>query len=263
MPYTISLRPTTFSPEDLDVLRQVYGSTRVDELARTDWDSAAKAAFIDQQFTAQHQYYLENYPGAQHFIIQVDGQPAGRLYLHPRADEIRIMDIALLAEFRRLGVGGRVLRGVLEDGKRTGKRVTIHVERFNPALGLYHRMGFRVAEDRGVYLFLDWQPDREETTMLDRLTAADFAAHLHDTFTVSLTDGQPYPLELAAVEEQGESYQPGGRKPFSLLFRNPRTDAYLPQQIYRLEHPQMGMLEIFLVPLAPDTAGMRYEAVFH
>ncbi len=263
MPYTITLRPTTFSSEDLDLLRQVYGSTRTDELARTQWNAVEKAAFIDQQFTAQHQYYLENYPGAQHFIIQVDGQPAGRLYLHPRADEIRIMDIALLPDFRRQGAGGHVLRGVLEDGRRTGKRVTIHVERFNPALRLYQRMGFRVAEDRGVYLFLDWLPDREETNMLDRLTAADFAAYLHDTFTVSLSDGQPYPLELAAVEERGESFQPGGRKPFSLLFRNPRTDAYLPQQIYRLEHAQMGMLEIFIVPLAPDAAGTRYEAVFN
>jgi hypothetical protein len=32
--------------------------------------------------------------------------------------------------------------------------VTIHVERMNPALRLYERLGFALAEDRGVYLFL-------------------------------------------------------------------------------------------------------------
>jgi hypothetical protein len=30
----------------------------------------------------------------------------------------------------------------------------VHVERFNPALRLYERLGFRVAEDKGVYLLL-------------------------------------------------------------------------------------------------------------
>jgi hypothetical protein len=160
-------------------------------------------------------------------------------------------------------VGGRVLQGVLAEGRAAGKRVTIHVERFNPAMSLYQRLGFRLAEDRGVYQFLEWQPDREETNMLERLTAADFAAHLHETFTIQLVDGQPYPLELSAVEEHGQPYQPGERTPFSLLFHHPRTDAYLPQQIYRLEHPHMGAIEIFLVPLGPDAAGMRYEAVFN
>jgi hypothetical protein len=32
----------------------------------------------------------------------------------------------------------------------------IHVERFNPALRLYQRLGFRQIEDRGIYYFLEW-----------------------------------------------------------------------------------------------------------
>jgi hypothetical protein len=36
--------------------------------------------------------------------------------------------------------------------------VTIRVERFNPALRLYERLGFSVAEDKGVYLLLEWSP---------------------------------------------------------------------------------------------------------
>jgi hypothetical protein len=35
---------------------------------------------------------------------------------------------------------------------------TIHVERFNPALHLYERLGFRLAEDKGVYYFMKWLP---------------------------------------------------------------------------------------------------------
>jgi hypothetical protein len=45
------------------------------------------------------------------------------------------------------------------------------------------------------------------------------------------------------------------------MFRGP-TGPILPQRIYRLRHPVMGELDLFLVPIGPDGEGMRYEAVF-
>jgi predicted GNAT family acetyltransferase len=47
---------------------------------------------------------------------------------------------------------------VLAEADAAGKRVTIHVERLNPARRLYERLGFSVAEDKGVYLFLERLP---------------------------------------------------------------------------------------------------------
>jgi hypothetical protein len=41
--------------------------------------------------------------------------------------------------------------------------VRIHVERQNPALALYERLGFRLLEDRGVYLFLEWRAEQPGT----------------------------------------------------------------------------------------------------
>jgi hypothetical protein len=43
----------------------------------------------------------------------------------------------------------------------------------------------------------------------------------------------------------------GGRAPFSLEFRG-GPDPPLPQRIYRLEHDELGAIEIFLVPIASD-----------
>jgi hypothetical protein len=51
------------------------------------------------------------------------------------------------------------------------------------------------------------------------------------------------------------------REQFSLHLRGPRTPA-LPQRIYRLEHAQLGALDLFLVPIGRDGSGMTYEAVF-
>jgi len=98
--------------------------------------------------------------------------------------------------------------------------------------------------------------------MLDKLTSADFIPYLHQPFFIYLEGSLPYALELISVNELGEAINPGERRPFSLIFSNPRKDAYLSQRIYRFEHEKMGSLELFLVPLGPDQTGMKYEAIF-
>ncbi|GAB4410278.1 MAG: hypothetical protein Fur0044_03980 [Anaerolineae bacterium] len=96
--------------------------------------------------------------------------------------------------------------------------------------------------------------------MLDKLTSADFAAYLHQPFRIRLEGMEPLETELIEVTELGEA-APGRRRAFSLIFRGPRQ-IVLPQQIYPLEHKVMGALDLFLVPIGPDQAGMRYEAIF-
>lgn len=152
----VTRRPLTAGDDDLSF--RVYASTRAEELAVTDWDDARKQAFLRQQWSAQTQYYRENYPGAEFLALEHGGEAVGRLFLHRRADEIRLVDIALLPEHRGRGLGRTVLLEVMDEARRAGKALRIHVERFNPALRLYERLGFRQIDDRGVYLFLEWSP---------------------------------------------------------------------------------------------------------
>lgn len=149
----IALRP--IAPEDLGFLRSVYASTRTEELAPVPWTEAQKRAFLDHQFDAQHQHYQTHYTGASFDVILHEGRPCGRLYVARWLREIRIIDIALLPESRGRGIGGELLREILGEADRSGRSVTIHVERNNPALALYERLGFRLQEDKGVYLFLE------------------------------------------------------------------------------------------------------------
>jgi hypothetical protein len=53
------------------------------------------------------------------------------------------------------------MRSLLREADGNGRPVRIHVERQNPALAFYERLEFRLLEDRGVYLFLEWQPGSE------------------------------------------------------------------------------------------------------
>lgn len=143
---------------DDEFLFNVYASTRAEELAGVDWGEPQKEAFVRQQFAAQHQWYTEQYDGASLDVVEVDGQPAGRLYVARWAEEIRIMDIALLPEHRGAGTGTALLRDLMAEAGAASKKLTIHVERFNPALRLYSRLGFTLTEDKGVYLLLAWTP---------------------------------------------------------------------------------------------------------
>jgi ribosomal protein S18 acetylase RimI-like enzyme len=122
------------------------------------WDAAQKEAFVRMQFTAQHSHYQQHYPDAAFDIILVNGQPAGRLYVDRWTKEIRIVDIALLPEYRNAGIGTTLLKGILEEATQAGKPVSIHVERFNPALHLYERLGFSTISENGVYYLMEWVP---------------------------------------------------------------------------------------------------------
>lgn len=153
----VGLRPAT--PGDRELLFRVYASTREEELAPVPWPSEAKEAFLRQQFDAQDAWWRTNYAGASFEVVVADGRDAGRLYLWEGPSEVRIVDVALLPEARRGGIGTRLLEDVKARAATVGKAVTIHVERMNPALGLYERLGFRLVEDKGVYLFLSWSGD--------------------------------------------------------------------------------------------------------
>jgi GNAT superfamily N-acetyltransferase len=158
----LRLRPT--DPADAGFLFDLYASTREAELAQVDWDEAQKDGFLRMQFAAQSRHYAGEYPGAEFHIILADDQPAGRLYVHRRPEEIRVMDIALLPPFRGRGIGTTLMEQLLEEGKRTGRNVSIHVEVFNPARHWYERLGFQPVADNGVYRLMEWRPRKGDDT---------------------------------------------------------------------------------------------------
>ncbi|MCY0093641.1 GNAT family N-acetyltransferase [Hoeflea ulvae] len=152
----LTCRPMT--TEDLGFLSRLYASTRADELAPWPWSDAQKATFLDMQFQAQHSHYLAHYPDALWLVLERAGKPVGRLYLEYWPGEHRIIDIALMPDTRGQGVGTALLMDVMDGAARASKPVGIHVEKNNPAMRLYRRLGFKTVEDKGVYDLLRWQP---------------------------------------------------------------------------------------------------------
>ena len=153
---TVSLRPV--EPGDEHFLLRLYASTREDELAQLPWTDDQKAAFVAYQFAAQSAHYAQHYKGMTSDVILVGGEPAGRLLVARWAEEIRIVDITLLPEFRGAGRGSGLLTALMSEARAARKRLSIHVEIHNPAMSLYERLGFRPAGDAGVYLLMALDP---------------------------------------------------------------------------------------------------------
>jgi ribosomal protein S18 acetylase RimI-like enzyme len=144
---------------DSDFLCRLYGTTREAELAMLPWTEEQKSEFIAMQFNAQHTFYMEQFGNAEFNIIKKNNTEIGRLYLDRRDEEFRIIDIALLPAYQKMGLGRALLQDVLEEAAESALPVTIHVEKNNPALSLYERLGFTVVEDQGVYNLMRWRPE--------------------------------------------------------------------------------------------------------
>lgn len=152
---------TPVSDENIDTAVAAYGSTRELELAVVSWTPEQKAAFIRMQFNAQKMDYQSRFPEAVHSVIEVNGQPAGRLYLARLDDSLRILDITILPEKRSTGIGTQILKELMEEAKNAGKAVRIFVENFNPSLQLFQRLGYVPVEERGVHLLMEWKSAQE------------------------------------------------------------------------------------------------------
>jgi ribosomal protein S18 acetylase RimI-like enzyme len=143
---------------DRAFLAEVYASTRADELAMVPWSDEQKAAFLAHQFEAQDTHYRAHYDGAAFDVIEVDGERAGRLYVHRGAREIRIVDIALAPAFRGRGLGTGLLRALIAEADGGGRTLSIHVEMNNRARRLYERLGFRAVGEHGPYVRMERPP---------------------------------------------------------------------------------------------------------
>ena len=85
--------------------------------------------------------------------IFVDERLAGFVASRLVADELHVNNIAVRPEYRRTGLGGRLLKAVMREGLRLGARVAVLEVRAtnHAAQSLYERYGFRIAGRRKGY----------------------------------------------------------------------------------------------------------------
>ncbi len=149
-------------PDDLAFLRDLYRSTRAAEVAAAGFDPLTAARFLNSQFELQGRHFEAHYTlGGQRLIVLGGNQPIGRVELWgTEADgrpDLRLVDISLLPDWQGRGLGRALLLAVQHTAMADGRSVSLHVDKLNPALRLYTRLGFRKSADTGASWRMGWR----------------------------------------------------------------------------------------------------------
>jgi ribosomal protein S18 acetylase RimI-like enzyme len=141
-------------PEDGKFLFQVYAGVRREEVAAWGWSPAQQDAFLRMQFNAQQIGYRSQFPDAAFSIVRQGTASIGSMAVARGREEILLVDIALLPEFRGRGIGTRLLRELIDEAAAARIPLRLSVLKGSRAFGWYGRLGFVQVRDDGVYLEL-------------------------------------------------------------------------------------------------------------
>jgi ribosomal protein S18 acetylase RimI-like enzyme len=152
----IQLRPCTAA--DQEFLYLLYTGTRREEVSAWGWSPEQQDVFLRMQWTAQQRSYEMQYPEAEHSIILREGEPIGRMLVAHGEQVLTLVDIALLHGHRGQGIGGQLLRALIEQSDKERLPVRLQVLKTNPARRLYERLGFRQTGEDAVYFQMERLP---------------------------------------------------------------------------------------------------------
>ncbi|HEX3984330.1 MAG TPA: GNAT family N-acetyltransferase [Acidisoma sp.] len=129
---------------DAPFLLELFADVRREEMDAANWPEAHRPAFLQDQLRLQTHYYQTHCTAPSFEIVELAGQPVGRLYSDEGGQDTRIVDISLLAAYRGRGLGTALLQRIIVRCNAAGSTVSLHVAFGNPAMRLYRRLGFRV-----------------------------------------------------------------------------------------------------------------------
>lgn len=152
----IGLRPVTAGDDGM--LREIYKSSRGDDLRGLGWAEDRISEFLGMQYEAQQNFYESEYKRATDEIVLWEGKPAGRLIVERREHEIRLIDLALLPEHRNNSIGAFLIRKLQNEARQEEKPLRLQVIRFNRAINLFERLGFARTSETGTHFQMEWLP---------------------------------------------------------------------------------------------------------
>jgi GNAT superfamily N-acetyltransferase len=154
-----TVRMRAVAENDNYLLYDIVSSTVIEQVKLMGGDVRQLAPLLQMQFENQTMEYRERFPKAEHFIIMMNDVDAGRIYLDRNSEEIHILDITLLPEFRGKGLGTFILKSLEEEAERKRAPICIYVEDGNPSLRLFRRLGYRFKSKFGeAHNLMEWNP---------------------------------------------------------------------------------------------------------
>ncbi len=146
----VTRRPADKS--DRDFLFELFTQSVGPDAMLEGLDAEERATLFKMQFEAREDQYQQTWPDANFDVLFLRDEPIGNVYVDRGSNEYTLIDISLLPKYRNRGVGTAIVTELLQQAHALAFPVRAHVQKNNPALRLYERLGFEVVGDDGVYL---------------------------------------------------------------------------------------------------------------
>lgn len=147
---------TPVNESDDELIEQIYFHTRNEEFAATGWSDEQLRPFLKMQCDFQRQSYNMQFPNAEFSMILFEDRKVGRLIVDRSEDEIRLVDIAILPEFRSLGIGSQIIGDLFIEAEKSNKPLGLQVEKNNQkAFHLYRKLGFEIVGGDDIYISME------------------------------------------------------------------------------------------------------------
>ena len=152
----VLLRPER--PEDRAFRFRLFCQSRPPEWSQVELAPEIREQIMAMQFEAQTTTYAARFPRARFDIIELDGEPVGRIVVNRPGVMVHIVDHAIVPHLRNRGIGTAIMRALMEEAARAEVPVRLKVADANdPSLKLYLRLGFRPIETAPFYIELEWR----------------------------------------------------------------------------------------------------------
>jgi ribosomal protein S18 acetylase RimI-like enzyme len=144
------------APEHDELLYRIYAESRSEELSTWGWGESEQETFLRMQYELRQRSYAMQAASAEHSVIVWNGAPVGHLILEWGERSIRIVNVALLADYRNQGIGSRLISSLQQNAAEAGKSIVLNVDAANRARRLYERLGFRPFGQSIPYTWMEW-----------------------------------------------------------------------------------------------------------
>jgi GNAT superfamily N-acetyltransferase len=99
----------------------------------------------------------DSFPDAEFHIVLLDGVNAGRFVVHRTREQLQVLEMALLPQYRNAGFGAALLRRLYGEVKATGRPLRLEVPKGSRALNFFQRLGFVMIGETERHHRMEWQ----------------------------------------------------------------------------------------------------------
>jgi len=156
----ITLQPEALAPEADSLAYRLFAVDKLAEFAAIGLPQPQAEELVQMQWRGRTLTYANQYPGAEDWTISLeDGTPIGRYLLQKTPQGLRMVDFAILPDWRGQGIGTQVLQKLIHSTSTSGAVFSLRVEKNNRALYLYKRLGFAIVSDDEISFEMEWKPE--------------------------------------------------------------------------------------------------------